>query len=63
VEFTPKEKRKCMLKYKCGFDRERLCQSLTSRGRCLQPTIGLSTGSPMEELEKGLKELRGFAAP
>ena len=25
--------------------------------------IGLSAGSPMEELEKGLKELRGFAAP
>ena len=31
------------------------------RGRCFQPTIGLSTGSPMEELEKGLKELKGFA--
>jgi hypothetical protein len=26
-------------------------------------TIGLSTGSPKEELEKGLKELKGFAAP
>jgi hypothetical protein len=24
-------------------------------------TIGLSTGSPIEELEKGLKELKGFA--
>ena len=33
------------------------------RGGCLQPTIGLSMGSPMEELEKGLKELKGFAAP
>jgi hypothetical protein len=31
------------------------------RGGCSQPTIGLSTGSPMEELEKGLKELKGFA--
>jgi hypothetical protein len=31
------------------------------RGRCLQPTIGLSMGSPMEELEKGVKELNGFA--
>ena len=30
------------------------------RGGCSQPTIGLSTGSPMEELEKGLKELKGF---
>ena len=26
-----------------------------------QPTIGPSTGSPVEELEKGLKELKGFA--
>jgi len=25
------------------------------RGGCLQPTIGLRTGSPIEELEKGLK--------
>jgi hypothetical protein len=33
------------------------------RGRCWQPTIGLSMWSPMEELEKELKELRGFAAP
>jgi hypothetical protein len=30
-------------------------------GSCLQPTIGLSTGFPREELEKGLKELKGFA--
>jgi hypothetical protein len=33
------------------------------RSGCLQPTIGLSTGSPMKELEKGPKELKGFAAP
>jgi hypothetical protein len=33
-----------------------------NRGGCSQPTIGLSTGSPMEELEKGLKELKSFAA-
>ena len=33
------------------------------RGRCLQPTIGLSIGSPMEELEKGLEELKRFATP
>jgi hypothetical protein len=29
----------------------------------LTAAIGLSTGSPMEELEKGLKELKRFAAP
>jgi hypothetical protein len=33
------------------------------RGRRSQPTIGLSTGSPMEELGEGLKELKGFATP
>jgi hypothetical protein len=25
--------------------------------------LGLSTGSPMEELKKGPRELKGFAAP
>jgi hypothetical protein len=29
---------------------------------CSQLTIGLSTGSPMEELEEGLKELKEFTA-
>jgi hypothetical protein len=33
------------------------------RGRRLKPIIGLSMGSPMEELEKGLKELKRFATP
>jgi hypothetical protein len=33
------------------------------RGGCFQPTIGLSTESPMEKLEKGPKELKGFTAP
>jgi hypothetical protein len=42
---------------------ERLCQYLTNTDGCSQPTIGLSTGSPMEELEKVLKELKGSAAP
>jgi hypothetical protein len=28
-----------------------------------QPSIGLITGSPMKELEKVPKELKGFAAP
>ena len=32
------------------------------RGGYSQPTIALSTGSPMEELEKGPKELKGFVA-
>jgi hypothetical protein len=33
------------------------------RDGCSQPTIGLSTESTMEELEKVPKELKGFAAP
>ena len=32
-------------------------------GKHHQPAIELSTGSPMEEPEKGPKELKGFAAP
>ena len=39
---------------------ERLCQILTNTDMgVLQPTIGLSTGTPMEELGEGLKELKG----
>jgi hypothetical protein len=33
------------------------------RSGCSQPSIGWSTWSPMKELEKGPKELKGFAAP
>ena len=33
------------------------------RGGHSQPAIELRTGSPMGELEKGPKELKGFAAP
>jgi hypothetical protein len=33
------------------------------RGGCSQPTIGLSTRSPMKELEKGPKKLKELAAP
>jgi hypothetical protein len=33
------------------------------RGGCSQPTIGLSTRFQVEELEKGLKELKGLAVP
>jgi hypothetical protein len=28
-----------------------------------QPTIGFSTGFPIDWLKKGMKELRGFATP
>ena len=31
------------------------------RSGCSQSSIGRSTGSPMKELEKGPKELKGFA--
>jgi hypothetical protein len=40
---------------------EALPESNKYRGRCSQPTIELSAGSPKGELENGLKELRGFA--
>ena len=33
------------------------------RGENSQPAIELSTDSPMDEIEKGPKELKGFAAP
>ena len=33
------------------------------RSECSQPSIGLSTGPLIKELEKGPKELKGFAAP
>ena len=33
------------------------------RSGCSQPSIGWSTGYPMKELEKGPKELKGFAVP
>ena len=33
------------------------------RGGHSKPSIELSIGSPMGELEKGPKELKGFAAP
>ena len=35
----------------------------TNRGRCLQPTIGLGMGTPLEELEGELEEVKEFAAP
>jgi hypothetical protein len=33
------------------------------RSGCSQPLFGRSTGSPMKELEKVAKELKGVAAP
>jgi hypothetical protein len=33
------------------------------RGRCWQSIIWLSMSSLMDELEKGLKELKGFVTP
>jgi hypothetical protein len=42
---------------------EALLESDKYSGRCLQPTIELSTETPMDELEKCLKELKVFATP
>jgi hypothetical protein len=33
------------------------------RSGCSQPSIGQSTGSPMKELDKVPRELKGFEAP
>jgi hypothetical protein len=41
---------------------ERLCQSLTYI-KADAHTIEVITGSPMEELEKRLKEMKGFVTP
>jgi hypothetical protein len=46
-----------------AVSQEALPESYKYRGRCSQSTIGLSMGSPIEELEKGLKELKEFATP
>jgi hypothetical protein len=44
---------------------ERLYQSLTNTETDVQsqPTVGLSMGCAIEELEKGLRKLKGFATP
>lgn len=42
---------------------EALPESDKYRGRWSQPTTGLSTRTTMEELEKGLKQLKGIAPP
>ena len=55
--------RDCWLKPDVAISWEALLVSDNYRSGCSQPSNGLSTGSPMEELEKGPKELKGFAAP
>jgi hypothetical protein len=45
---------------------EMLCQNLTNTDAdaCSQSaTIRLSTGTPMEELEEGMQDLKEFATP
>ena len=42
---------------------EALPEPYKHRDGCLQPTIGLSTGFSIEELEKGPKELKGISTP
>jgi hypothetical protein len=44
-----------------AVSREALPEPDIYRGGCSQSTIRLSMGFPMEELERGLKELKGFA--
>jgi hypothetical protein len=44
-----------------GWARPLLPEPDKYRGGCSQTTIGLSMGTPMEKLEKGLRELKGFA--
>ena len=39
------------------------CGHSVSPQQCSEPNIGVSMGAPMEEIEKGLKELKGFATP
>jgi hypothetical protein len=53
----------CLQEPDLAVSREALPVPDKYRSGCSQPTIGLSTGFPMEEVEKGLKELKGFATP
>jgi hypothetical protein len=58
-----------MLRNDCGKDLdiavswEALPKPYKYRGGCSQPNIALSVGSSIKDLEKGLKELKGFATP
>jgi hypothetical protein len=51
-------RRACWQKPDIAVSWEALPEPDKYRGRCLQPNIGLSTGSPMEDVEKGLKEMK-----
>ena len=42
---------------------ERPCHRLTIQQKMQHPIVGLSTVSPMEKTEKGLKLQKGFAVP
>jgi hypothetical protein len=53
----------CWPKHDMAVSWEALPEPDKYRGWCSQPIIGLSAGSMMEELEKGLKEWRRFVAP
>jgi hypothetical protein len=46
-----------------AVSREALLVPDKYRNVCSQPSIGLSTGSAMKELEKRPKKLKGFATP
>jgi hypothetical protein len=50
-------------RYLLEFSPEKLCQSLTITEVDIRLSTGSPMGSPMEELEKVLKELKGFANP
>ena len=42
---------------------ETIPEPIKHKSGCSQSAIGWVTGPPMEELEKGLKELKGFTIP
>jgi hypothetical protein len=62
-------------RYYCGFQEEladrsliwlspeRFCKSLTNRGECSQPTIGLSMGVPDEGVGEGTEGAEGACRP
>ena len=56
--------KKCLLTEACiAVSQKALPEPDKYRGGCLQPTIVLSIEYLKDELEKELKELRGFALP
>ena len=56
--------KKCIPKGAChGCLPRGTARALQIQRQMLAATIGLGLGSPMEELEGGLEELKGFRAP